>query len=275
MKKTNLIFATFLLMLAFAISSCKKEQVVTELDNESIDNETVASFVEKSMSVDEDAASMRGPLGMQAGCNWQNLLSDCATITESSDSYPKTITIDYGTGCTGPNNITKSGIVIIDLSDDMLNNGAVRAVTFENFRINNTQIAGSRITTNAGEDSEGHPMFSRIVSTTLTRNGNVLSRNANETVTWLDGFETEECGDNIFSITGSGTITRANGASRTRNIILPLIVDHTCGYIISGVTEITGPNGTGTMNFGDGTCDDIAVITRPNGNVHTVHLHQN
>ncbi len=274
MKKAKLISGIGLFLFASLISSCKKEKETADLDNESVDNETISSFVEKSMSVDEDAAAMRGPLGMQAGCNWQELLSTCAIVTESADTFPKTITIDYGTGCTGPHDITKSGIIMVELSDDMMNSGAIRTVTFDNFQINNTQITGSRVTTNVGANSSGQPMFERMVNTTLTRAGHTIMRNANEQITWISGFETEECGDNIFSVTGSGTCTRPNGTSRTRTITSPLIIDHSCGYIISGVVEITGPHGTGTMNFGDGTCDDIASVTRPNGNVQTIHLHQ-
>lgn len=274
MKTTKIISGILIFALTVFISSCKKEKATADLDNESINNESVSTFVEKSLTVDEDAATMRGGNGSAEGCNWQNLLASCAIVTESGTTYPKTITIDYGTGCVTQNNITKSGIVLITLTDDMMNQGAVRTVTFDNYFVNNTQIQGTRTLTNIGENESAQPVFHRVVNTTITRNAGAFNRTCDEEVTWLSGYDTEECGDNVFSITGNGTVTRPNGTTRTRTILVPLIIDHVCGYITSGVVQITGPNGVGTINFGDGSCDDLATVTRPNGNTQEIHLHQ-
>jgi hypothetical protein len=275
MKKTSLLTCIATATIILMLSSCSKEKESAGLDHESVNNEAVNSFVEKSLSVDEDAATMRGGAGMQTNCNWIDFVSSCAVVTESGEDYPRTITIDYGTGCSIGNNITKSGKMIITLTDDMMNTGAVRTVTFDNYIINNTQIEGTREVTNTGLNETGQPVFHRIVNTTITRNAVSFDRTGDETLTWLSGYDTEACGDNIFSVTGSGTCTRPNGITRIRNIIVPLIIDHTCGYITSGVVEIIGQNGTGTINFGNGSCDDIATLTRPNGNTQEIHLHQN
>lgn len=271
MKTLKFLPGVMILLLTVTLDSCKKEAAQTGLDTESITNETVNSFVEKSITSDEDASTMRG----NGSCNWLELLPECAVVTESGDTYPKTITIDYGNGCTNANEITKSGIITIQLSDDMMNEGAIRTVTFQNYYVNNTHIEGTRITTNTGTNDAGQPVFSRNVNTNITRNGNTFNRTSDEEVTWLSGFDTVECGDNVFSVTGSGTCTRAEGTTRTRNIVTPLIIDQVCGYITTGVVQITGPQGTGSIDFGDGTCDDLAIVTRPNGDTQEIHLHQN
>lgn len=259
--------------MALMISSCKKEQAAAGIDAQDISNESMSSFVEKNLVTDEDAATMRGGApGLQNNCNWQELLPECAIVSVSGETYPKTITIDYGNGCT-QGDITKGGVITIVLTDDMMNAGAVRTVTFQNYQINNTSIEGSRTLTNTGTDELGHPMFHREVNTTITRNGNTVSRVAIEAVTWLSGYDTEECGDNVFSVTGSGSITRPDGITRTRTIVSPLIIDRICGYITQGVIEIQGPNGNGSIDFGDGSCDDEALVTRPNGNTQVIHLH--
>ncbi|MES1181665.1 MAG: hypothetical protein ABUL44_02610, partial [Flavobacterium sp.] len=167
--KTTKWIPVVLFALAACIVSCKKDQVTYDLDNDSINDEAISSFVEKSVQADEEAATMRGGNSLlSAGCNWQELLPECAIVTESGDNYPRTITIDYGTGCTNTNGITKQGMIIIETSDDMLNAGATRIVTFENYYVNNTQIEGSRTTTNIGNNVDSHPVFSRIVQTTIT-----------------------------------------------------------------------------------------------------------
>ncbi len=259
--------------MVLMVTSCKKEQATAGVDTQDISNESMSSFVEKNLITDEDAATMRGGApGLQSNCNWQELLPECAIVNVSAETYPQTITIDYGSGCT-QGDITKSGMITIVLTDDMINVGAVRTVTFQNYQINNTSIEGSRTLTNTGIDELGHPMFHREVNTTITRNSNTVTRVAIESVTWLSGYDTEECGDNIFSVTGSGSITRPDGITRTRTIVVPLIIDRICGYITQGVIEIQGPNGNGSIDFGDGSCDDEALVTRPNGNTQVIHLH--
>ncbi|MBX7050763.1 MAG: hypothetical protein K1X54_01875 [Flavobacteriales bacterium] len=271
MKKRTFFLMTIAGLMLF-ISSCKKEQQTAAFDAQDISNESTSSFVEKSLTVDEDAATMRGGTGgLQNNCNWQELLPECAVVTESGDTYPKTITIDYGDGC-AQGDFTKSGMITIVLTNDMMNQGAVRTVTFQNYHINNTSIEGSRVLTNTGNDESGHPVFHREVNTVISRNGNTFTRTADEMVTWFEGYDTDACGDNKFFVTGSGTTTRDDGTVRTRSIISPLIIDRVCGYITQGVVEILGPHGNGSINFGDGTCDDEAMVTRPNGNTQLIHL---
>lgn len=255
------------------LSSCKKEQNTNEIEDV-VSTEAMSLFVEKSVSADEDIPAMRGMAG-SGGCNWQSQLASCAIVTESGEEFPKTITIDYGEGCTNENGISKSGLIIIELSDDMQNEGAVRTVTFQNYMVNGAQISGSRVTINIGVNESGQSQFSREVNTTIVKNGNTVVRTCNETVTWLSGYDTEACGDNVFSVTGSGTSVKNDGAMRIRTIAEPLIIDQACGYITSGVVSIAGPQGQRSIDFGDGACDDVAIVTGMNGNTHEINLHQN
>ncbi|MBL7942606.1 MAG: hypothetical protein JNM00_07560 [Flavobacteriales bacterium] len=253
--------------IAMTIVACKRDK---EYDEGMASAESVTSFFEKSMAADEESV-MRGPGG--GPCNPLDYLPACVTVTESGVDYPKTITLDFGDGCTDPLGITRSGQLIISLTGDMIDEGSVRTVTFNDYSINGHPISGSRVTTNTGTDGSGHPTFSRVVDVDIIRDGELFQRNMNETVTWLSGYDTEPCGDNIFGVTGSGVVIRPDGISVTRTIIEQLIMDGTCGYITQGVVEVERPIGTATINFGDGTCDDIATVTKPNGDIITIELH--
>ena len=270
MKKFQWTSGLIVVAIVLAFSSCTKEKQAN-LDAASILDENIASFAEKSTSEMEDAATLKSGGGNP--CSPQEQLPECAVYTEDSESYPKNITIDFGEGCADQMGRVRSGIIHIHLTDDMLNEGAVRTVTFENYAVNDIEIEGIRITTNTGLNELSQPTFTRNIDLSITRPQGTLERECTGNVVWISGFETPECNDNIFTETGSGTVTRPNGVVITRTITEALLIDRGCGYIIDGKIEISGPNGEGSIDFGDGTCDDQAIVTRPNGDVETITLH--
>lgn len=252
-----------------ALASCTKEKQ-SLLDSTAISHENLSSFADKSTSEIEDAATLKSGGGNP--CSPYEQLPACAVYTEDSESYPKNITIDFGEGCTDAMGRVRSGLIHIHLTNDMLEEGAVRTVTFENYTVNGIAMEGTRITTNTGLNESSQPTFSRSVAMTITRPQGTFTRSFSGDVVWISGFDTPECGDNVFMETGSGSVTRPNGIVMTRTITEPLLIDRNCGYIVDGVITISGPNGEGSIDFGDGTCDDQAVVTRPNGEVETITL---
>jgi hypothetical protein len=78
----------------------------------------------------------------------------------------------------------------------------------------------------------------------------------------------------VYSVTGSGTITRASGEVVNVAITTPLTVATSCHWIEGGTVKYTLSGGqTRTMNYGDTpTCDDQATVTMPNGKTKTITL---
>ena len=69
--------------------------------------------------------------------------------------------------------------------------------------------------------------------------------------------------DDIFSISGNATITRANGHFFACDIATPLKAALNCDYIESGVVNVNGYTGVNTqrvLNYGAGNCDNIAQL---------------
>jgi hypothetical protein len=270
MKKIHFISVTLFTAFSVFFVSCRKEEEETTYDDTNYNQEASASIVDKALEEEEDGLTLKNFDGSSA-CNF-NYSNSCATISESSSSFPKTITVDYGTGCTDWFGRTRSGKIFIHLTDSFMNDNAVRTVTFENFYINGIGISGSRTTTNTGLNSNGQPTFTRVIETELsTSNGN-FERNFTHQLTWIEGYNTPACFDNVWSITGAGNIVRPSGVVVARSITSPLIVGFNCQYIVSGVVEIYSLQGTWTMNFGDGTCDNTATVTRPNGVIINVSM---
>jgi hypothetical protein len=261
-KMKLLSFAAIL--LAFIFVGCKKDkEEITLFDDTLYGQESTSAYAEKSISDDEDALTLRSGSG---DCNGL-YVNSCAVITEDNSTFPKTITIDYGTGCTDWQGRTKTGKIFIHLTDSLIHENAVRTVTFENFTVNGTSISGSRITTNIGLNANNQMVFNRIIDTDISNGNGTFQRNFNEQITWVSGFNNDFCGDNVLSITGEGSVTRPSGVLIPREIVTPLVYDQSCGYIISGVIEIYSLQGVWSVNYGDGNCDNDITITRPNGTI--------
>ena len=67
--------------------------------------------------------------------------------------------------------------------------------------------------------------------------------------------------DDVFSITGSHTVTNAAGKTRTATVLEALQKKTICDNIDKGKVRIDGPNHYAVIDFGDGTCDRIATIS--------------
>jgi len=194
--------------------------------------------------------------------DFASLLAPCAVISESSSTFPKTVTIDYGTGCVGQNGRTKKGKIIINVSGDMRVAGNTRSLTFENFYINDVKIEGSRNAENIGLNNVGN-MVVKITGDITATNGE-FSRNRSFTRyrEWISGISTCDISDDELHVTGSGTAIGRRGIEIPHVITEKIVLKPgQCNYPLSGIVDIGSENRGVILNFGNGTCDNIAEAT--------------
>lgn len=192
----------------------------------------------------------------------------CPDITISGggqDQFPQTITIDYGTGCTGRRDRNLSGIVQISKSASWLQADASRTVTFTNFSLDNIRISGTKTITYDGT-SNGVGQFSVTSDLTFTwSDGYWVRRVQKKTRSVIAGIETTDDTDNAIEITGQITDTDSNGLVLTKTIKEPLTIIPKCTYFVSGKVDVSKNNELlFTLDFGSGTCDNKATITLNN-----------
>lgn len=262
MKANKLVLsAVFLLMIGF--SACNKE--ATEESNISQPAfETEANNLSDEIEKSADIVTFDKSGG-------ESKLPDCASVNilyPDGNPFPKIITIDYGdANCQVRPNVWKRGKIIISISDSLINSGAKRTVTFDEFYVNDFAVTGTRIITNLGVNSDGFPVFD------ISNNFNVgeWSRQATGTKTWIEGYDSNDYSDNVFLLDGSSSTTRPNEDVINRTITEPLRIDRSCGYITEGILTIQWNGNSAIIDFGDGTCDNAATITF-NGEVFEIDL---
>ena len=107
-------------------------------------------------------------------------------------TFPKEITIDYGTGILCEDGITRKGIVTIVSTNWYGVEGSEHTTTFTNFYHNDYKVEGTHFTKNLGKNSEGFLEYSVIIENgkITTKEGKTITFKENTTRTWVAGFNT-------------------------------------------------------------------------------------
>ena len=208
-----------------------------------------------------------------------SVVSDsCPNVTvdhPDSTYWPKIITIDYGDGCTGFYEQTRSGKIIIQVTGRYRAEGTSRTITLENYYINGIHIEGTKTVTNDGENESGNICYSvELTSGRITTPDSiVITRESVRTREWVGGSDTWwNIWDDVYFITGQTTGTNFRGVAYSRTIVTPLEWAATCRFIKSGSIDIVvGENDPITLDFGNGECDNEATVSR-NGETKTILL---
>ncbi len=253
-----------------ALTSCKKDSSTNETDeiettfalsaNEGISENLTqdANDVLNEAAFDKNLQGARG-----AGINETTGTLSCANITVTPlNGFPKTIVIDFGTGgCTSNNGVTRKGIINITLTDSLRRSGSVATMTFNNYFVGGYKKEGTITWTNTS--SAGVKSWSRVcVNGKITApNSDFWLHEGTQNVVQTAGSSTNSLLDDVYSITGTRTITNPAGRVRVGTVIAALQKKTICENIDQGIYQIQGPNHIATINYGDGTCDRIATIS--------------
>jgi hypothetical protein len=266
-----------LMMVAVAIfsfSSCTKvsnpiETVSTDLVDD--DAVTEVAFDDVFNTVDNATIILDNLIGTGKGdlSSTVVLADSCPLITIATPAgavWPKTITINYGTGCTGFNGSTRSGKILITVTERRNVVNSTRTVTFDNYFFNGIKLEGTKELKNMGPNSNQNIVISiKLTGGKLTLpNGKTIERAFNHQREWVAGWNTpKNIWDDECLITGTATGKGINGNSYTNTIINPLRWKRVCEFLVSGSIkfERTGVEPV-VLDYGTGECDAIATLSR-------------
>lgn len=281
--KANLFFRTALLALmatGLVLSSCKKDDDDDDNTNppnkyQSVQDNSTADGVYSRAYNQINKASYQST----SGKNTNDTIAGCPVLYITGGlSYPKTVTLDFGTSCVCDDGVTRMGQIVTVISAPYLDSGSVVTSTFQNYHevINNIdyQATGTQVITNLGTNGEGHPVYSVDV-----QNGSVISTYGTISYTsqrqneWIAGYDSWlNPWDDVYMITGSANGTDINGDNFSVNITQELEVQIGCYFIKSGRLDLVNPGySTITVDYGDGTCDNIIYVII-NGVTYTIVL---
>lgn len=120
-----------------------------------------------------------------------DLITACATITRDTISTPRVITIDFGSGCTNGNGVTRKGKVIVSYTGKYRDTGTKIHITTENYYVNNNKVEIDRTITNNGLNGSGFYTFTIHSARHVTYPDGLSSNSTSDKVReWIAGADT-------------------------------------------------------------------------------------
>ncbi|MCF6180691.1 hypothetical protein [Lutibacter sp.] len=278
MKTLNFKLFMFVAIGSLFITSCEKNNDVTLTDPIS-DADAIAVVEADDISDDINNVVddyLMGNEGMSARPSQESKTSDilpCVTKTIVITGTTKNVTLDFGEGCELPNGNILKGKIIMSYEVNTDVSSFTVTYSFENFFFNDISVEGENSLVRTRANDNGNPQSTLTFDMKVTwPDGVYASRKGTKTREWIEGFDTRTFGDNVFLITGNWNATFKDGTVVSANITTPLRREMSCRFIVSGVVELQKNDSSGTLDFGDGTCDNVAIFTNANGESHEITL---
>ena len=254
-------FTVMTVSAAFFINGCTKDNVVdTETTSATDNNICENEFLRLLPTVHNITIDEGGVHRLGAGSG--NTVASCPQITvDTASSFPVTMTINYGTGCTDPvDGKVRAGRVICEISQSWDNIGCMTTMTLDSFYVNGIHFEGAVTVERTGTST-----FHKVVQNgRCTKSGATpweILFESDKTIEFTAGL-TNSSQRPIVTISGTNSGTDRNGKTWTSTITSPIVRDLNCTWIIQGTVELT-PDGkpTRTVDFGTGTCDNKGTVT--------------
>ena len=198
----------------------------------------------------------------------------CVERTSVDTANGKIVTLDFGDGCVGKRGREFAGKIIIEYikTDTEFS----KTLTFENFSVEGNAVEGGKSIVKIKENSNENPESTFNIDITITlESGDVITRKGTKVKEKIEGASTDDRGDDVYSVSGNWESINKDGVVKTATITTNLRREWACKYIVSGVVEIAKDGVSATLDFGDGSCDNVATITDANGNTKEITLKLN
>ena len=272
--KTKIVSGIAIVMLSFFIS-CDSSNDGND-NNPTLTAKDIAVNSKIDVAIDdvvyivEDQYTAQQSISNRSSTASKSILPTCATFTTVLVDGTWTRTIDFGsTGCTLPNGNVLKGKIIISFSNDFTSKSRTLTYRFVDFYHNGKLLQGNKSITYESKSTEllatEHPVMTFTVDMKITfDDGKVYSRTGTTVKETIEGNETPlNWEDNVFLVTGNSATSLANGDTVTTVITTPLRYITSCKlpFPVSGIVSITKNTSVGTLDFGDGKCDNLATLT--------------
>jgi len=268
--KTRIILMIAASALLFFSSCNRNSSPIEQTALDLADDDAVTGAVFDDIFSSADNAGIMLDDAMKNGDSKSATLSgdSCPVVTVEHPLvgvWPKTIIIDYGTGCTGLYDNTRSGKIIMKVTGPRREKGSIRTITFDEYHFNGIRVEGTKVHENLGLNENQNIVMAITLSggRLILPGEKSIERSFAHEREWIAGFMTRNIWDDECLVTGTANGKNAEGIAYTRTIMSALHWSRACRFILSGTVMIEreGVEPFG-LDYGTGECDNKATVTR-------------
>ncbi|MEX0289500.1 MAG: hypothetical protein AB3N14_10365 [Flavobacteriaceae bacterium] len=141
--------------------------------------------------------------------------------------------------------------------------------TYDGFYVGDIELNGTRSYSVDGNEAQGSYAFSVTSNMTVTMaDGSSISENGTKTFGFTFGDTLES---STFTIAGNWVVEKGDNRYAVE-VTSTLEGNFSCGYLTSGTMDVNKNGLEVTVDFGDGSCDDIVTVIYPNGATEDISI---
>lgn len=280
---TRIAILTLTLSLTLFTFSCKKDAAGGKDMSESEATEYSAESMEAEASYDDlqdismTAADEEGIISAGKGQGAKPFpflrlrlrigANATITVTPDDNTYPKTVTIDFGNGQNCKDGKFRKGKIVMNFTGPIRRPGSSVTITLVDYQIGRAKIEGTKVITNLS--ANGIIKFSVQVSDGKVTfpNGRGYLYEKLKYITQTEGGATDEITDDVYSIEGHSQTKFNNGVVIGLNTVSALVKKVSCPWISSGTLKLTINSYEFSLDYAfpaSGDCDDKALLKYKN-----------
>lgn len=184
------------------------------------------------------------------------------TVSPEDNTYPKTVTIDFGNGENCPDGKFRQGKIVLHFTAPLREPGSIVTITLVDFKLGRVKIEGTKVITNLSADDNIN--FSvKVTGKVIYPNGREYTYEKIKEVKQTAGGATSEIVDDVYSIGGEAKLIFKNGVVIALNTTEALLKKVSCAWISEGELKLKVRNHELVLNYtypGDGECDNKALL---------------
>ncbi|MDO5969371.1 hypothetical protein Q4Q35_06095 [Flavivirga aquimarina] len=282
MKKNKFIVVSAIVTITLGFLSCTEEasqslsaaeQVALEASVEEVESviDAYSLYAVSSLEFESTGKTSSGKTQLGKGCKDRSgFFPDCTVFEEVIEDDVTTITISFPDDCEDRNGDIISGTITIVKSS--LDTDKSRSITFDAFTVNGYVVNGTKTHEYTAENENGNPQIEGSVNITIETDEGTITKVGTRLVEVTAGGDTDTHKDDEKTITGSYSFTDVEDNTKSVEITTALVKPAACKYIAEGIKEYTEADETSILDYGDGTCDNVATLTEADETVTEIEL---
>jgi hypothetical protein len=181
-------------------------------------------------------------------------------------TWPKNVTVNYGpTNFLCQDGRQRRGTINFETTGFYREEGTVVTITFDNYYQNDHKVEGTQVVTNTGRNADNNYVYTVEITdgVVTTPQNKVINYEESTTREWAEGEPTilDVC-DDVYYVTGTQNGVSSDSIAYQLTVQQQLDVKVCCEWIRGGILDVDIEGlSTITINYGDGTCDNDAVIS--------------